>query len=159
MTRSSYWYQDSFPCDLDNLWNWPLSGAFVFHKHIFHIAHEHFFWQDLPTGIKIFVLVTLTIFGIGHYRGHLCFTNTSCLISVINLCNHLKFLCSEGNLQKKCLLIFFFYNTLVYIQTETSLHENVVISPTQSIICITTSFFSRNINKTYVYVDVILFLI
>ena len=47
----------------------------------FHIAHENFFWQDLPTGIKIFVLVTSTIFGIGHYRGHLCFTNTSCFIS------------------------------------------------------------------------------
>ena len=30
------------------------------------------------TGIKIFVLVTLTILWIGHYRGHLCFTNTSC---------------------------------------------------------------------------------
>ena len=44
----------------------------------FHIAHEHGFWQDLPIGIKIFVLVTLTIFGIGHYQGHLCYTNTSC---------------------------------------------------------------------------------
>ena len=28
------WYQDICPCDLDHLWNWPLSGAFVFHKHI-----------------------------------------------------------------------------------------------------------------------------
>ena len=27
------------------------------------------------TCIKIFVLVTLVIFGIVHYRGHLCFTN------------------------------------------------------------------------------------
>ena len=34
MTRSSYWYQDICPCDLDHLWNWPLLGAFVFHKHI-----------------------------------------------------------------------------------------------------------------------------
>ena len=34
MTRSSYWYQDICPCDLDHLWNWQLSGAFVFHKHI-----------------------------------------------------------------------------------------------------------------------------
>ena len=34
MTRSSYWYQDICSCDLDHLWNWPLSGAFVFHKHI-----------------------------------------------------------------------------------------------------------------------------
>ena len=31
------------------------------------------------TGIKIFVLVTFAIFGIGHYQGYLCFTNTSCL--------------------------------------------------------------------------------
>ena len=35
-------------------------------------------WQDIPTGIKIFVVVTLTIFGIGHYRGYLWFTHTSC---------------------------------------------------------------------------------
>ena len=34
MTRSFYWYQDICPCDLDHLWNWPLSGAFVFHKRI-----------------------------------------------------------------------------------------------------------------------------
>mgnify|MGYP003683671203 CR=1 FL=1 len=40
--------------------------AFILHMSIF------------PTGIKIFVLVTLTVFGIGHYRGHLCFKNTSC---------------------------------------------------------------------------------
>ena len=33
-------------------------------------------WQKLFTDIKIFVLVTLAIFGIGHYRGHLCFRNT-----------------------------------------------------------------------------------
>ena len=34
MTRSTYWYQDICPCDLAYLWNWPLSGAIVFHKHI-----------------------------------------------------------------------------------------------------------------------------
>ena len=34
VTRSSYWYQDIYSCDLDHLWNWPLLGAFVFHKHI-----------------------------------------------------------------------------------------------------------------------------
>ena len=34
VTRSSYWYQDFCPCDLGHLWNWPLSGAYVFHKHI-----------------------------------------------------------------------------------------------------------------------------
>ena len=30
------------------------------------------------TVIKVFVHVTLAIFGIGHYWEHLCFTNTSC---------------------------------------------------------------------------------
>ena len=45
----------------------------------FHIAQEHFLWWDFPTGIKIFVLVTLAIFGIYHYRGHFCFKNTYCL--------------------------------------------------------------------------------
>ncbi|XP_048728858.1 ATP synthase lipid-binding protein, mitochondrial isoform X1 [Ostrea edulis] len=34
--------------------------------------------SDLSSGTKIFALVTLAIFGIGHYQGHLCFTNTSC---------------------------------------------------------------------------------
>ena len=34
MTRSSYWYQNICPCDLDHLWNLPLLVAFVFHKHI-----------------------------------------------------------------------------------------------------------------------------
>ena len=34
VTESSYWYQDTCPCDLDHLWNWSSSGAFVFHKHI-----------------------------------------------------------------------------------------------------------------------------
>ena len=34
MTRSFYWYQNICPCDLGLRWNWPLSGAFVFHKHI-----------------------------------------------------------------------------------------------------------------------------
>ena len=34
---SSYWYQDIYPCDLGHLWNWPLGGAFVFHKHILFV--------------------------------------------------------------------------------------------------------------------------
>ena len=34
VTRSFYWYQNICPCDLGHLWNWPLSRAFVFHKHI-----------------------------------------------------------------------------------------------------------------------------
>ena len=28
VTISFYWYQNICPCDLGNLWNWPLSGAF-----------------------------------------------------------------------------------------------------------------------------------
>ena len=32
--RSLYWCQGICPCDLGHIWNWPLSGAFVFHKHI-----------------------------------------------------------------------------------------------------------------------------
>ena len=39
MTRSSYWFQDICPCDLDRLWNWPLSGAFVFQKHILFLLY------------------------------------------------------------------------------------------------------------------------
>ena len=50
----------------------------------FHIVHSHFLLQDHSTGIKIFVLVILAFVGIGHYRGHLCFTNTSCF-STYNL--------------------------------------------------------------------------
>ena len=47
--------------------------AFILHMSIF-------LWQDLPTCIKVFVLVTLAIFGIDHNRGYLWFTNTSCLM-------------------------------------------------------------------------------
>lgn len=41
--------------------------------------HEHFSRQDLSGDIQVFVLVNFFIFGIGHYRTHLCFTNTSYL--------------------------------------------------------------------------------
>ena len=38
-----------FPCKLGHLWNLPLSGAFVFHKHIFFLAinylHIRINWQ------------------------------------------------------------------------------------------------------------------
>ena len=47
---------------------------------VFINAHAHFLWQDLATAIKIFVLVTLAVFGLGNYWGHLCFTNTSCFV-------------------------------------------------------------------------------
>ena len=48
-----------------------------------HVAGGHFLWQDLSTGIKVFVLVVLAISGIDHYRGHLFFTKTSGLVSPI----------------------------------------------------------------------------
>ena len=35
--------------------------------------HGHFLWQDLSTGIKIYVLVILAIFGIAHYSGPFVF--------------------------------------------------------------------------------------
>ena len=65
------------------LWPWPWSLTHFWK--ILELSYEHFLWQDFPTGIKIFVLVTLTIFGIGHYRGHLCFTNTSCFYLIFFL--------------------------------------------------------------------------
>ena len=37
VTRSFYWYQNICPCDLGHQWNWPLSGVFVFHKHILYM--------------------------------------------------------------------------------------------------------------------------
>ena len=41
----------------------------------FHIAHGHFLWQDISNDdIKI------SIVGISHYWGRLCFLNTSCWI-------------------------------------------------------------------------------
>ena len=49
-----------------------------------YCTQSFFLWQDFSTGIKVFVLVILAIFGIGHYHGHLCFTNTSC-----SFCFHL----------------------------------------------------------------------
>ena len=43
VTRSFYWYQNNCPCDLGLRWNWPLSGAFVFHKHILFLDIFHIF--------------------------------------------------------------------------------------------------------------------
>ena len=55
---------------------WPFRCSLFFNKYkSFHIPHEHFLWQDLLTGIKIFHLVTLPIFGIGHY-GCKCVSQT-----------------------------------------------------------------------------------
>ena len=41
----------------------------------FHLTRSSYLYQDI-------CFVTVNIFGIGHYRGHLCFTNTSCFIMI-----------------------------------------------------------------------------
>ena len=63
---------------------WPLNNiwivsawALLFYTSI--SSNRTFLWQDHSTGIKIFILVICAISGIGHYRWHLRFTNTSCL--------------------------------------------------------------------------------
>ena len=65
--------------DLD-IWLFFLK-SYIYHNRIlnisFNITHEHFLWQDFSTGIRMYVLMTLAIFAIRHYRRHLCFTNTS----------------------------------------------------------------------------------
>ena len=43
------------------------------------ILHMSISWDKI-FGIKVFFLVILAIFGIGHYRGHLCFTNMHILL-------------------------------------------------------------------------------
>ena len=58
--RSSNWFRGFWPCDLVHQWNWPLSGTFVFHKHI--LFFKFFFIYNLlyisisqierPLGIK-----------------------------------------------------------------------------------------------------------
>ena len=59
----------------------------------FHNVDGHILWQYLFTGIKIFVLVTLAIFEIGHYRRHLFFTHIVFIFSYVNfieiILNHL----------------------------------------------------------------------
>ena len=49
VTRSYYWYSYICPCDLGHLWNWPLSGAFVFHKNILFFTDTQFLpWCSEP---------------------------------------------------------------------------------------------------------------
>ena len=69
-------------CDLD-LGVWPifletLTLVITFELWVPELCYITWVFQ-VKTGIKIFVLVTLDIFGIGHYRGPLCFRNTFCL--------------------------------------------------------------------------------
>ena len=95
-------------------------------------AHEqHFLWQDLPIGIKIFVLVTLTIFEIGHDRGHLCFTNKSCL-----LCFYIEraFACTVW-------VIFFIFSYLKEIKTF-RLKKSTVVTTAATIVF--TTVFHRD---------------
>ena len=88
-TRFLYGYQQFELCDIDlqvTFWKlnflnniWIVSTrALIFHMSI--SSNRTFLWHDLSPGIKIFVLVTWAISGIGHYRWHLRFTNTSCLL-------------------------------------------------------------------------------
>ena len=51
------------------------NGAFILHMSIFCDNLD----LHVYTGIKVFVLVSLAIFGIGHNQWHLCFTNISCI--------------------------------------------------------------------------------
>ena len=76
MSARALIFHMSIPCDKA----FPCVSLFFNKYWSFYIANEHFLEQDLPTGIKIFGLVIMTIFEIGHYQGHLCFTNTSCYI-------------------------------------------------------------------------------
>ena len=68
----------------------------VIHNKMIHIAHYHFFWHDLCTGIKVFILVN--VFGIGLYWGHMCFTNTLywCNLRLLSLCTARKYFRSES---------------------------------------------------------------
>ena len=55
VTWYSYEYQDICPCDLGHLWNWPLSGAFVFHKHILFILISSFGTISFELSVHFFL--------------------------------------------------------------------------------------------------------
>ena len=81
-------------------------------------------WQNLPTGIKIVVPVNLTIFGICHNRGHLCYTNTSCFfLAKVNK----KIITSKENRHKTyfhfplyCTRITIFLNSIQSLLSSTN---------------------------------------
>ena len=85
----------------------------------FYISHKHFFWQNLCTGFKVFVLVTLAIFGMDHYREHLCFTNTSWLIYDRHI--FLWHACIYDSSAEHCLK-HIWYNALMLYLKEQRLH-------------------------------------
>ena len=51
---NEHWYQDICPCNRDHLWNWPLSGAFVFHKRILYFL----LWFDNSNILLPWVIYT-----------------------------------------------------------------------------------------------------
>ena len=71
-------------------WPWHLTYFLKIHiGQIFLIINIRDFILQMsivPTGIKILVIVTLTIFGIGHYRGHI-----PTVLSITKLCNRQTF--------------------------------------------------------------------
>ena len=50
---STAWYQKIGPCDLGLRWNWPLSGAFVFHKHILFSGFKSLDSNKIDLTIKL----------------------------------------------------------------------------------------------------------
>ena len=55
---------------------WLIEYGFTTYQQYFLLT---FLKEKLASTLKVFDLVTLSIFEIGHYRGHLFFTNLSCL--------------------------------------------------------------------------------
>ena len=69
VTQSSYWYQNTCPCDLGLLWNWPLSGAFVFHKHAslcsiqkWHMKHWDWTWSIKSCYEHAYIKICLMVY-------------------------------------------------------------------------------------------------
>ena len=84
----------------------------------------------------VFVLVTVTIFGIGHYRGHLCFTNTSCSLFVWLSISSLLIGHLSHNLDKMISLILSYlhkdltkpeFSDMSLSQSEDSLSLNITL--------------------------------
>ena len=75
VTRPFRWYHYFLTCDLD-LWVWPIFKNI----YIGHYLLMCSYWTWLFLVMKSsYWYQELAIFGIGHYREHLCFTNISCL--------------------------------------------------------------------------------
>ena len=62
-----------------------------------------FFKGEMVTKLQVFVYVTLAIFEIGHYRGHMGFTNTFCFLFIF--CadeTHAKRIFADGPKDQEC---------------------------------------------------------